>query len=367
MTMDIDLDFGITPKMPRDRSMRIGCIGSGFIMNDCHLEGYGQVGFNPYAIASRNRAHAEAAATRHGIGVVYESWQDLVADPQVEILDIAIPPDLQVDVIRAAARQASHIRGIQAQKPLAMSLDDAREAVKIAADAGIALSVNSNMRYDQSMRALKSVLDRGWLGEPVLATIEMRAIPHWQDFLHKYRRVELINMGIHHIDAFRFLFGDPEKITCLARRDPRTKFEHIDGITQYTFQYANGVMATSLDDVWTGPKGESDDDIYIRWRVEGTEGLAKGSIGWPKYPARTPSTFAFTTKRTPKAWIAPSWDAVWFPDAFAGPMAQLMCAIEDGTEPELSGRDNLRTLACVEACYRSIAEERTVRFDEFDL
>ena len=157
MTLDIDLDFGITPKMPRDRSMRIGCIGSGFIMNDCHLEAYGQVGFNPYAIASRNRAHAEAAATRHGIGVVYESWQDLVADPQVEILDIAIPPDLQVDVIRAAARQASHIRGIQAQKPLAMSLDDAREAVKIAADAGIALSVNSNMRYDQSMRALKLV------------------------------------------------------------------------------------------------------------------------------------------------------------------------------------------------------------------
>ena len=39
------------------------------------------------------------------------------------------------------------------------------------------------MRYDQSMRALKTALDRGYLGEPVLATIEMRAIPHWQTFL----------------------------------------------------------------------------------------------------------------------------------------------------------------------------------------
>ena len=38
------------------------------------------------------------------------------------------------------------------------------------------------MRYDHSMRALKTLLDRGVLGEPVLATIEMRAIPHWQPF-----------------------------------------------------------------------------------------------------------------------------------------------------------------------------------------
>lgn len=367
MTNDLSLDFDLAPPLPRDRSPRIGCIGAGFIMNDCHLEAYRQVGFNPYAIASRTRSRAEAAAERHGIPVVYENWRDLVADPQVQILDIALPPDLQIEVIRAASREASHIRGIQAQKPLAMTLDEARESVNLAAEAGIALSVNSNMRYDQSMRALKSILDRGWLGEAVLATIEMRAIPHWQDFLHKYSRVELINMGIHHIDAFRYLFGDPEKVTAVTRRDPRTRFDHIDGITQYTFQYANGLMATSLDDVWTGPRGESGDDIYIKWRVEGTAGLAQGTIGWPKYPARSPSTLSFTTTRTAKAWITPSWDSVWFPDAFAGTMGQLLIAVEDGREPVLSGRDNLRTLACVEACYRSIAEERTVRLAEFDV
>jgi predicted dehydrogenase len=365
--MLFDLDLGIAAVLPHDRSMKIGCIGAGFIMRDCHLEAYRQVGFHPRAITSLDRAQSEAVAARHGIPVVYDTWRELIRDPEVAILDIAIPPDQQLEVVRAAVTEKSHIRGIQAQKPLAMSLAEARETVALATEAGVPLSVNCNMRYDQSIRALKTILARGWLGEIVLATIEMRAIPHWQEFLRKYQRIELLNMGIHHIDTFRYLFGDPEKITAVARSDPRTTFPHIDGITQYTFRYASGLMATSLDDVWTGPREECDSDIYIKWRVEGLDGLAQGTIGWPRYPARAPSTLSFTTKYTSRAWISPSWDEVWFPDAFAGPMAQLMCAVENGTEPEISGRDNLRTLACVEACYRSIAEERTVRLDEFPL
>ncbi|MBC7818981.1 MAG: gfo/Idh/MocA family oxidoreductase, partial [Planctomycetaceae bacterium] len=60
----------------------------------------------------------------------------------------------------------------------------------------------------------------------------------------------------------------------------------------------------------------------------------------------------------------PRWDEVWFPEAFVGPMAQLLCALEDGTPPEISGDDNLKTMALVEACYRSVAEHRAVAISE---
>ena len=53
------------------------------------------------------------------------------------------------------------------------------------------------------------------------------------------------------------------------------------------------------------------------------------------------------------------------PDAFVGPMAQLLCAIEDDTSPEISGDDNLKTMALVEACYRSVAEHRAIELVEF--
>ncbi|MGF7049937.1 putative dehydrogenase [Paenibacillus sp. DS2015] len=359
--MNVSLDFNIETELPNRKDFRIGCIGSGFIMRDCHLVAYRDAGFNPYAISSRTPANAREVAEQRGIHQVYETWQQLVADPQVEILDIAVPPDRQLEIVRGAVSQ-QHIKGILCQKPLAMNSKEAREIVALCEEAGVKLAVNSNMRYDQSMRTLKTILERGYLGEPVLATIEMRTIPHWQEFLRKYDHLELLNMGIHHIDIFRYLFGDPERVTALARRDPRTSFRHLDGITQYTFQFANELMATSLDDVWAWPGEGTEKDIYIKWRVEGLDGMAQGTIGWPDYPARTPSTLAFTSKHTPGGWHRPAWDTAWFPDAFKGTMAQLLRAVETNTEPEIGGRDNLKTMALVDACYRSLQEERTVEF-----
>ncbi|MFC4302543.1 Gfo/Idh/MocA family protein [Cohnella boryungensis] len=361
--LELDLNLNIEPVMPARKDYRIGCIGSGFIMRDCHLVAYRDAGFNPVAIASRTYANAKAVAELRGIPKVHETWEQLIRDPDIEILDIAVPPDKQLEIVRQAVRQ-KHIKGILCQKPLAMNSREAREIVELCEHAGVKIGVNSNMRYDQSIRALKTVLDRGYLGEPVLATIEMRAIPHWQDFLHQYESVEILNMGIHHIDAFRYLFGDPQKVTAVARRDPRTTFKHIDGISQYTFQYENELMATSLDDVWAWPGEGAERDIYIKWRVVGLDGLAQGTIGWPSYPERAPSTIAFTTKRAPNRWFRPTWDRVWFPDAFQGTMAQLLRAVETNSEPEIGGRDNLKTMAAVDACYRSIAEGRTVSFSE---
>jgi predicted dehydrogenase len=101
--------------------------------------------------------------------------------------------------------------------------------------------------------------------------------------------------------------------------------------------------------------------------VEGTSGLARGTIGWPEYPARVPSTLDFSTTRQPNCWFQPRWSETWFPDAFVGPMAQLLVALETNTEPEISGQDNLRTMALVEACYRSSEERRVVAMSEFRL
>ncbi|MDR0448062.1 MAG: Gfo/Idh/MocA family oxidoreductase [Treponema sp.] len=356
------LEDAAIPVLPQKKDYAIGCIGAGFIMNDCHLVAYRNAGFNPAAITSLSAEERDAAAKRHTIKKVYDTWQKLVDDTDIEILDIAVPPDVQLEVLRYVAEK-KHLKGILAQKPAAMSLGEIREIAAIGKTLGIPIAVNSNMRYDQSMRALKYALDQGLLGKPILATIEMRAIPHWQDFLKKYPRLEIYSMGIHHVDIFRYLFGDPEKITALCRTDPRTQFSHRDGIVQFSYQYKDGFIATSLDDVWAWPNEPCEKDIYIKWRVEGTEGMADGFIGWPVYPQRQPSTLRLTTKQA-DGWIMPRWDTVWFPDAFVGTMASLLRAVENGTKPEIDIEDNIKTIACVEACYASIQEERTVRLDE---
>lgn len=353
----------IEPVAPRRLDYRIGTVGAGFIVREQQMVAYRQMGFCPYAITSLNREESDAVARRYGIPAVYDTWLELLADEKVEILDIAVPPDCQLPIVRKAVTRP-HIRGILCQKPLAMNLEEAKQIVELCRAAGVKLGVNSNMRYDPSIRALKSVLDAGLLGSPVLFNINMHCIPHWQAFLRKYDRIEILNMGIHHVDAFRYLFGDPEKITALTRRDPRTDFPHIDGISQYTFQYKDEMMATSLDDVWAWPGEGCKTDFSLTWRAVGTDGLAEGAIFWyEKTPV--PSQIRFTTKKHPDQWFAPELNRPWFPDAFRGTMAQLLRAVEDDVEPEISGRDNLRTMAAVEACYQSIREEKTVRFDAF--
>src|SRR5205823_4423585 len=269
-------------------------------------------------------------------------------------------------VIREAVKYKAHLRGILAQKPLAMSYREAKECVDLCAQAGITLAVNQNMRYDQSVRALKDILRRGWLGEPVLGTIEMRAIPHWMPWSEKLPSLATFIMSVHHLDTFRYWFGTPDRVLASTRPDPRTPFAHRDGINLYILEYDSGVRASSWDDVWAGPAREgAAADIGIRWRVEGTEGMARGTIGWPAYPARVPSTLDYTTTRRPGKWIQPRWNEVWFPDAFVGTMSQLLCALEEGTEPEISGRDNLETLALCEAVFTAATQHRVTTVREF--
>ncbi len=88
-------------------------------------------------------------------------------------------------------------------------------------------------------------------------------------------------------------------------------------------------------------------------------------IGWPSYPARTPSTLDYTTVREPGVWVRPRWPEAWFPDAFVGTMAQLSCALEDGAEPEIGGRDNLETVALCEAVFAAATEHRVTTVREF--
>lgn len=359
-----ELELATIPEMPERKDYRIGIIGAGFIVQGCHLVAYQKAGFTPYAITSKSGVRAKEAAEAFQIPNVYDTWQELIDDPQVEILDIAVPPHVQPEIVRYVC-QKKHIRGILCQKPIAMSTADAQEIARLGEEAGIPIAVNSNMRYDQSMRALKKILDKELIGRPVIASIDMRAIPDWQTFLKDYKKLEIYAMAVHHIDVFRYLFGDPEKITAVCRTDPRTKFEHTDGIVQYTFQYTDGLMATSLDDVWAWPEEPCEKHNYINWRVEGTEGFAEGDIGWHKRePEFCGSTLRLACKAYPNQWIEPKWETMWFPDAFVGTMASLLRAVESGTEPEISARDNIRTLACVEACYTSIAEEKTVYLSE---
>ena len=82
--------------------------------------------------------------------------------------------------IIAEAVKHPHIKGILAQKPIAMNYAQARQIVDTCKKAGVKLAVNSNMRYDQSIQGAEDHPAARLPRRAILPTVDMRAIPHWQ-------------------------------------------------------------------------------------------------------------------------------------------------------------------------------------------
>lgn len=346
-------------------STRIGILGSGFIVNDCHLVSYRKNGLNPVAIASRTPENARAVAETHGITTVYETYEDLLDDSSIEVLDIAVPPQQQPGLIQAACKRGT-VKGILAQKPLALDYQTARSLVEECEASGIVLAVNQNMRFDPSVVKTKELLDKGHLGDPVFASIDMRGIPHWQPWQAETGGATLRIMSIHHLDCMRHWLGNPTAIYCSSRPDPRTEFSHQDGICTSVLEWESGLRATIIDDVWTGPAHEGcPAKIKIEYRIEGLEGLAIGEIGWCQDPYTSPSSLRYACKGD-NDFTTADLEGSWFPDAFGGTMNELLDALANSRLPSLSGRDNLHTLALVEAAVLSSTEQRRVELTEIE-
>jgi predicted dehydrogenase len=334
----------------------IGVIGAGWIVRECHLPAYSAAGAEVVGIASRNPEHSAPLAEAHGL-TAFGSWEELVDDPAVEVVDIAYPPDVQPSLIEAILDRDAGTRGILAQKPLASTLDDARRAVEACEERGVVLGVNQNMRYDHSIRALKGLLDEGLLGEPVMAQITMHTKVGWMPYAAEYPRKGMLIMSIHHLDAFRFLFGDPQSIVTAVRANPDSE-DGVDEMAVYTLTYPRGLLAAAIDNSYATL------DQGIEWRVDGTGGMASGSVGWMDHPWGSPSTLRFIDAAEPEKAIEPRWTKRWFPDAFSATMAEVLRAVADGGTPAISGRDNLGTMALLEAAYRSAEEGRAIELSE---
>lgn len=336
---------------------RIGVVGAGPIVTGSHLPAYAERGWRVTRIASRTLKSAKAAAEQFHIPRATDDWSEVVHADDVDVVDISLPPDRHPEVCKAAFAAGKHVL---VQKPMTQDLDTARELVALAERAGIRFAVNQNGRYDPSIRACKALLEGGVFGAPVTATMELRTRQPWQSCWEsrKYPRLMILGMSIHHLDQFRFLFGDPVEATAITSKYPGQPWPG-ESIAIYTLRYANGLIAHSLDDGFPWIR-----DWKVSWRVEGMKAIAIGNIGWPTGGF---STLRYTTTDAPDSWTEPAFSHKWFPDAFAGTMGALFEAIATSSEPSNGARDNLNTLRLVEACYMSAAGRRTVELKEIPL
>jgi predicted dehydrogenase len=344
--------------LPAKTDYGIGIIGCGGIVNYAHLPAYRKAGFRVLACYDRDPDVATRTAGEHGIPRIASSIDDLLADPAIEIVDIAITPWDQPAVAAQAIAAGKHLL---CQKPLADRYGEAVQIVKLANERGVKLAVNQQMRWDAGIQVSKQLLDQGALGIPADARVEVSIRTPWDmwPWIAISRRLEITYHSIHYQDAMRYLFGDPDRVTSIHGRWPDQQ-EVGETRTLTVFHYLDDRRVTI--DVnhhnWS-------DDAYARFRFLGTAGIITGTLGLLyDYPTGRVDTLSFASRAEPQTWHEAHLSTWWIPDAFVGPMASLMAAIHSDGDPLTSGADNLGTLRTVFASYWSAKEGRTVTVDE---
>jgi len=354
------LDLNYKPYLPPKTDYGIGIVGCGGIVNYAALPTYRDHNLNVVGCYDVNRETAEETARKFDLPTIYDSVEALANDPKIEIAEISVPPQFQLGIARTCVEAGKHLL---CQKPLSNDLSQAAEIVRLAREAGVKLAVNQQLRWGQGIRAAKNLINQGWIGQVTDASIQVSVNTPWDmwGWLVESPRLEILYHSIHYIDAMRSLFGDPVWITSRHARYPLQGEMEGETKTITILDYESGLQAFIADNHYN-----QSDDYFAIFRFIGTEGVITGTLGaMYNYPHGRPDTLEWSShKHYPDKRFEAKLEGQWIPDAFIGPTASLMQAIQEDGVPETDGADNLQTLRVVEAAYLSAAENRSVRLDE---
>jgi predicted dehydrogenase len=333
----------------------IAFIGCGGIVNYGHIPAYQASGFRMIGGYDIRPEAAQQTVRKHGLATTYDSLDEALQDPAVQILDIAILAWEQKQVVARAVAAGKHIL---CQKPLSEDYAEAVAMTELARQAGVKMAVHQQFRWSPLIRAIRALLHEGWVGEVLDVQVQVSIHTPWDmwPWLSSRPRLEVLYHSIHYLDSLRFLFGEPALVTSRHARQPAQQSKgETKTITIWEYPDGPQILIAVCHFDWSPA-------LYSLFRVLGTAGVIEGTIGTNyDYPHGRNDTLKFISRSHPDSSFSASLPGKWIPDAFYGPMASLMQAIQTGGQPLTSAEDNLGTLRVVEAAYRSMNEARSVR------
>jgi predicted dehydrogenase len=325
------------PAFPDGDPPGIGIVGCGHVVKKAHLPAYAEYGCEVIGVYD---VRSEAT---DGVDVaVFRSLDELLADPRVEIVDVATHPAERPEIVRRALGAGKHVL---AQKPLAREVETARALADEADAAGLRLAVNQNGRWAPAWRLATLLVQDGAVGavHSVTHLLERRfdfvlEHPHFDEIEH----LLLYDHCIHWVDISR-CWLDGKDVSTVQAQEYRSPAQPASSRQPWgawiAIQYADGASAAIRS---TG--GAVAAAPGCRFWIHGTEGTIRGSIlfGSDRLELeRAEGTTPFQL------------EGAWDNDGFAGAMGELMGAIADGREPYNSARHNLLTLELTLAACRS--------------
>ena len=261
--------------------LRIGLIGTGF-MGKTHTFGFAaaeRVFDLPYelvlhAVADQTEALATKAAAALGFARASGDWKTLVADPQIDMIDITTPNALHKEMALAAIAAGKHV---YCEKPLAPLAAEAREMAQAAEAAGVKTQVGFNYLCNPMFALARDLIASGELGE-IRSYRGIHAEDYMADaaspFTFRHDKAgggALADIGSHALATAEYLLGPIERVmgdivTVIASRPDGKggrRTVEVDDIGRAFLRFANGATG-SLEANWvaTGRKMQHDFEVY---------------------------------------------------------------------------------------------------------
>jgi predicted dehydrogenase len=208
-------------------------------INDALLGGIAGVpGASAFAVASRDADRAADYARRNGIERAHGSYEQLLADPDVDIVYVSLPNGMHVEWSRRALEAGKHVL---CEKPLSRSPAEVEQLFDLAQARGLHLAEAFMYRYHPQTKKVKELVDSGAIGELRLirGSFSFNCDPGDPRMLAGMDGGGLMDLGCYPVNMARLLAGEPERVSA----EQLLGGDGVDVVMAGVLRFANGVIA----------------------------------------------------------------------------------------------------------------------------
>jgi len=299
------------------------------------------------AACDPDRERREEAQKTYGFTQGFASVEEMIAHAEWEVAAVCTPTPIRAEAVDALAAAGKHVL---VEKPFADNYDDARHMVEMCDAAGVRLAVNQNFRYHYPFDTARDLVAQGAIGRVV--TIAHQDLMFRQDAGWRIRtdRHALAVMGAHWLDGFRFLLDDEATSVLCATQSSAAIDCAGETDASIDIGFARGTMVSYVES-FSSPFKRAETVVIGESGV-----LVLGYDG-----ARLYDKEHRTEPR--QHWDNP-YAGARKPEATFKDLDLLLTSVEQGTDPPNSGHDNMKTIALLDAAYRSAAQRRSITLHE---
>lgn len=196
-----------------------------------------------YGVWNRTESKAEAFAEKYGVEHVYGTFDELVADPDVDAVYIATPHNTHINYLRKALPAGKHVL---CEKAITLNSDELAEARKLAADNGVQLMEANTILHMPLYKELRRRADSGEFGPMALASVEFGSFREYGDYKARFYNRNLaggamLDIGVYAITyARQFMASQPDEVVSLANLTP----SGVDGTSGFVMRNPDAQIAT---------------------------------------------------------------------------------------------------------------------------